>query len=105
MPAIGWMFYRAGESSRARKDANESRMKKLSHYDKKGRVQMVDVTAKPPTARTAMPMLLCECSVQPWRACGAEIAERQSSRNCADRRNHGREAHVRADSSLSPHRR
>jgi cyclic pyranopterin monophosphate synthase len=28
-------------------------MKKLSHYGKDGRVQMVDVTAKPPTARTA----------------------------------------------------
>jgi cyclic pyranopterin phosphate synthase len=29
-------------------------MKKLSHYDKKGRVQMVDVTAKPATERVAM---------------------------------------------------
>ena len=28
-------------------------MKKLSHYDEKGRVRMVDVTAKPATARTA----------------------------------------------------
>jgi cyclic pyranopterin monophosphate synthase len=28
-------------------------MKKLSHYDKKGRVQMVDVTEKPLTARVA----------------------------------------------------
>lgn len=28
-------------------------MTKLSHYDKKGRVRMVDVTTKPPTARTA----------------------------------------------------
>jgi cyclic pyranopterin phosphate synthase len=28
-------------------------MKKLSHYDKKGRVRMVDVTAKPATAREA----------------------------------------------------
>jgi len=28
-------------------------MKKLSHYDKKGRVQMVDVTEKPATARVA----------------------------------------------------
>jgi cyclic pyranopterin monophosphate synthase len=28
-------------------------MKKLSHYDKKGRVQMVDVTEKPVTARVA----------------------------------------------------
>ena len=28
-------------------------MKKLSHYDKKGRVRMVDVTAKPATSRTA----------------------------------------------------
>jgi cyclic pyranopterin monophosphate synthase len=28
-------------------------MAKLSHYDKKGRVQMVDVTAKPATARVA----------------------------------------------------
>jgi cyclic pyranopterin monophosphate synthase len=29
------------------------RMAKLSHYDKKGRVQMVDVTEKPATSRTA----------------------------------------------------
>lgn len=28
-------------------------MKKLSHYDSKGRVRMVDVTAKPATRRTA----------------------------------------------------
>lgn len=28
-------------------------MKKLSHYDKSGRVKMVDVTAKPTTSRTA----------------------------------------------------
>src|ERR1700722_16625622 len=28
-------------------------MKKLSHYDKKGRVRMVDVTEKPATSRTA----------------------------------------------------
>jgi len=28
-------------------------MKKLSHYDNKGRVQMVDVTEKPATSRTA----------------------------------------------------
>ena len=28
-------------------------MKRLSHYDKKGRVRMVDVTAKPATSRTA----------------------------------------------------
>jgi cyclic pyranopterin monophosphate synthase len=28
--------------------------KKLSHYDKKGRVRMVDVTAKPATSRTAV---------------------------------------------------
>jgi cyclic pyranopterin phosphate synthase len=27
---------------------------KLSHYDEKGRVRMVDVTAKPPTERTAV---------------------------------------------------
>jgi cyclic pyranopterin monophosphate synthase len=29
-------------------------MKNLSHYDKKGRVRMVDVTAKPSTSRTAI---------------------------------------------------
>jgi cyclic pyranopterin monophosphate synthase len=29
-------------------------MKTLSHYDKKGRVRMVDVTLKPPTSRTAV---------------------------------------------------
>lgn len=29
-------------------------MKKLSHYDKKGRVRMVDVTSKPATSRTAL---------------------------------------------------
>ena len=29
-------------------------MKKLTHYDKTGRVKMVDVTAKPSTARTAV---------------------------------------------------
>jgi cyclic pyranopterin phosphate synthase len=29
-------------------------MKKPSHYDKKGRVRMVDVTAKPATSRTAI---------------------------------------------------
>jgi cyclic pyranopterin phosphate synthase len=29
-------------------------MKKLSHYDKAGRVRMVDVTAKPSTSRTAI---------------------------------------------------
>lgn len=29
-------------------------MKNLSHYDKKGRVRMVDVTAKPATSRTAV---------------------------------------------------
>ena len=29
-------------------------MAKLSHYDKKGRVRMVDVTAKPSTTRTAV---------------------------------------------------
>ena len=29
-------------------------MKKLSHYDKTGRVRMVDVTAKPATSRTAV---------------------------------------------------
>jgi cyclic pyranopterin phosphate synthase len=29
-------------------------MKKLSHYDKTGRVRMVDVTAKPVTSRTAI---------------------------------------------------
>jgi cyclic pyranopterin phosphate synthase len=29
-------------------------MKKPSHYDKKGRVRMVDVTAKPATSRTAL---------------------------------------------------
>src|SRR6202044_2862821 len=29
-------------------------MKKLSHYDKAGRVRMVDVTAKPATSRTAV---------------------------------------------------
>ena len=29
-------------------------MKKLSHYDKKGRVRMVDVTAKPATSRSAV---------------------------------------------------
>jgi cyclic pyranopterin phosphate synthase len=29
-------------------------MKKLSHYDKQGRVRMVDVTAKPATSRTAL---------------------------------------------------
>jgi len=29
-------------------------MKKLSHYDKKGRVRMVDVTSKPATSRTAV---------------------------------------------------
>jgi cyclic pyranopterin phosphate synthase len=29
-------------------------MKNLSHYDKKGRVRMVDVTSKPATSRTAM---------------------------------------------------
>jgi cyclic pyranopterin monophosphate synthase len=28
-------------------------MKKLSHFDEQGRARMVDVTAKPPTARTA----------------------------------------------------
>jgi cyclic pyranopterin phosphate synthase len=31
-----------------------STMKKLSHYDKTGRVKMVDVTAKPSTSRTAI---------------------------------------------------
>jgi cyclic pyranopterin phosphate synthase len=30
-----------------------NRLKKLSHYDKRGRVQMVDVTEKPLTARVA----------------------------------------------------
>jgi cyclic pyranopterin phosphate synthase len=30
------------------------KLKKLSHYDKKGRVQMVDVTAKPATSRVAV---------------------------------------------------
>jgi cyclic pyranopterin monophosphate synthase len=29
-------------------------MKKLSHYDRRGRVKMVDVTAKPATSRTAI---------------------------------------------------
>jgi len=29
-------------------------VKRLSHYDKKGRVRMVDVTAKPATSRTAV---------------------------------------------------
>jgi len=29
-------------------------MRKLSHYDKKGRVRMVDVTGKPATSRTAV---------------------------------------------------
>jgi cyclic pyranopterin phosphate synthase len=29
-------------------------MKKLSHYDRRGRVKMVDVTAKPATSRTAV---------------------------------------------------
>jgi cyclic pyranopterin phosphate synthase len=29
-------------------------MKKLSHYDKAGRIRMVDVTAKPSTSRTAV---------------------------------------------------
>jgi cyclic pyranopterin phosphate synthase len=31
-----------------------NKMKKLSHYDKSGAVQMVDVSAKPPTTRTAV---------------------------------------------------
>src|ERR1700723_3180332 len=29
-------------------------MKKLTHYDRRGRVKMVDVTAKPATSRTAV---------------------------------------------------
>ena len=29
-------------------------MKKLSHYNKSGKVQMVDVSAKAPTTRTAI---------------------------------------------------
>lgn len=30
------------------------KLKKLSHYDRKGRVRMVDVTAKPASSRVAM---------------------------------------------------
>ena len=33
---------------------NTEAMKHLSHYDKSGRVRMVDVTAKPATSRTAI---------------------------------------------------
>jgi cyclic pyranopterin monophosphate synthase len=42
---------RASSSNRPRRRASE---KKLSHYDKAGRVRMVDVTAKAATSRTAV---------------------------------------------------
>src|ERR1700690_3133351 len=42
-------------------------MKDLSHYDKKGRVRMVDVTAKPATQRTA----IAHAFVRMGRATGA----------------------------------
>jgi len=35
-------------------DSAANTMKQLSHYDKSGRVRMVDVTAKPATSRTAV---------------------------------------------------
>jgi cyclic pyranopterin phosphate synthase len=38
----------------SKRSAKRSLAKKLSHYDKTGRVRMVDVTAKPATSRTAV---------------------------------------------------
>ena len=52
-------------------------MKKISHYDKKGRVRMVDVTAKPATARVAEAhafVRMRRATVASFAA--AEIAER-----------------------------
>jgi cyclic pyranopterin monophosphate synthase len=49
-------------------------MKKLSHYDKKGRVRMVDVTAKAATSRTAV----AHAFVRMQRATVASVRELQS---------------------------
>jgi cyclic pyranopterin monophosphate synthase len=44
--------------------------KKLSHYDEKGRARMVDVTAKPETARSARAAVLVRMSPRTRRAVG-----------------------------------
>lgn len=49
-------------------------MKKFSHYDDKGRVRMVDVTAKPPTARTAT----AHAFIRMQRATLAQVERQQS---------------------------
>jgi cyclic pyranopterin monophosphate synthase len=49
-------------------------MKKLSHYDKKGRVRMVDVTAKAATSRTAV----AHAFVRMQRATVASVRELKS---------------------------
>lgn len=49
-------------------------MKRLSHYDKKGRVRMVDVTAKPATSRVAV----AHAFVRMQRATVASVRRRAS---------------------------
>ena len=78
-------------------------MKKLSHYDKKGRVRMVDVTAKPATvAHGRGARIRAHAARDRGESATAEIAERRSAGDCANCGNHRGEAHLRADSALSP---
>jgi cyclic pyranopterin phosphate synthase len=51
-------------------------MKKFSHYDKKGRVRMVDVTSKPATSRTAV----AHAFIRMQRATIASIRRLKSSK-------------------------
>jgi cyclic pyranopterin monophosphate synthase len=51
-------------------------MKDLSHYDKKGRVRMVDVTAKPATQRTAV----AHAFVRMQRATVASVRQLKSAK-------------------------
>ena len=90
-------------SVRPRQGIIANHMKKLSHYDKKGRVRMVDVTSKPATSRTAV----AHAFVHMQRATVASIESLKSPKGSplgsrSHRRNFRRQAHFRADSALSP---
>ena len=77
-------------------------MRILSHYDEKGRVQMVDVTEKPVTSRSATARVFVRMQRETLETVRrVRSAKGKPDRNRADRGNFSGETDGGADSTLS----
>ena len=89
-----------------RKPAPRAERRRLTHVDRAGRPRMVDVSAKPPTARRAVAEAFVACSAETLSLVidGGDAEGRRPDRGRAGRR-HGRQADERAHPALPPDRR